>query len=138
MMQVMKPVTRFFVLGLAAALAAAPTLIVACAIACHSPAKESAETQSASAPSCHEAATVSGSPYHLRGHSRGCSHDHGHTGVQVARGDAGTPNKSLRAPIADVTPVVASLAIRTSFLSAILVRPPGSGTASSFVLPLRI
>jgi hypothetical protein len=138
MMQVVKPVTRFFVLGLAAALAAAPTLIVTCAIACHSPANESAETQPASAPNCHEAASVPGSPYHLLGHSRGCSHDHGHTGAQVARGDAGTPNKSVHAPIAAVTSVFASLAIRPSFSSAVLVRPPGSGTASSFVLPLRI
>jgi hypothetical protein len=138
MMQVMKSVTRFFVIGLIAALAAAPTLIVACAIACHPPAQESVETQPTSAPSCHEAATVPGSPYHLQGHSRGCPHDHGHTGVQVARADAGTPNKSAHAPIAAVTPVFASLAIMTSLSSAVIVRPPGSGTASSFVLPLRI
>ena len=138
MMQVMKPVRSFFVLVLAAAVAAAPALLVACAIACHSPARGAVETQAASGRSCHEAGTVPGSPYHLRGHSRGCSHDHGQTGVRVAGGDAGTPNKSVQAPVAFVTSAVASRARRTASLSALLVGPPGSETASSFLLPLRI
>jgi hypothetical protein len=137
-MQVMKLVTRVFVLVLATAVAAAPVLLAACAIACHSSARGSVETQATSGHSCHEAATVPGSPYHLLGHSRGCSHDHGHTGVRVAGGDAGTANKSLQSPIALVTSATGSLARRTASSSALLVRPPGSGTASSFILPLRI
>jgi hypothetical protein len=135
MMQVMKLLTRFFVLVLAAAVATAPALLVACAIACHSPARGLVETQATSGHSCHEAATVPGSPYHLRGHSTGCSHDHGRTGVQ-ASGNAGTPNKSIHAPIALVTSAIGSLAERTASSSALLVRPPGSRT--SYLLPLRI
>jgi hypothetical protein len=138
MMQVMKPVTRLFVLVLAAAVAAAPALLVACAIACHSPARGSVETQATSEHSCHQAATVPGSPYHLRNHSRGCGDDHGQTGVQTAGGDLGTPNKSMRAPIAFVTSAIGSLARTTVFSSASPVRLPRAGTASSFLLPLRI
>jgi pyruvate/2-oxoacid:ferredoxin oxidoreductase beta subunit len=138
MMEVMKLVTRSFVLLLAAAVAAAPALLVACAIACHSAARGSLEKQATGGHSCHEAATAPASPYHLRGHSRGCNHDHHQPGVRVAGGDAGTPNKSVQAPIAFVTPRIGSFARRTASSSASLVRPPGSGTASSFLLPLRV
>jgi len=138
MMQVMKLVTRSFVLMLAAVVAAAPALLVACAIACHSPARGLVETQAASGRSCHEAAAVAGSPYQLRGHSRVCGHDHGQPGVRVAGGDAGTPNKSVQAPIALVTSAVDSIASKSAFSSGLLVHPPGSGTASFFLLPLRI
>jgi hypothetical protein len=138
MMQVVKLVTRFSVLVLAAAVAAAPTLLVACAIACHSPERGSAETQATSGLSCHEAAAGPGSPYRLRDHSRSCGHDHGRTGVQTSGGNPGSPNKSTHAPIALVTSATGLLARSTPSSSALLIHPPGSGTASSFLLPLRI
>jgi hypothetical protein len=138
MMQVMKPAARFLALVLAAAVAAAPALLVVCAIACHPPARGLVEAQATSEHSCHEPAGASASVYHLRGHSRGCSHDHRQTAVRVAGVDPGTPNKSLPAWIAIVTSAIGSLAPRNASLAVLLAHPPGAGTASSFLLPLRI
>ena len=138
MMQVMKLVTRFSVLVLAAAVATAPALLVACAIACHPPERGSVETQATGGHSCHEAAAGPGSPYHLRDHSRTCGHDHGRTGVMTNGGDQGSPNKSIHAPIALVRSATGSRARSTASSSALLIHPPGPGTASSFLLPLRI
>ena len=139
MMPVMKPAARFLALVLAAAVAAAPALLIVCAIACHPLATGLVEAQAARGHSCHEPAGASASVYHLRGHSKGCSHDHGQAGVRVPGVDPGTPNKSMQqAPIALIASAIGSLAPRNASLAVLLVRPPGAGTASSFLLPLRI
>ncbi len=138
MMPVMKLVTRFFAVVLAGAVGAAPALLVACAIACHSPASGSVETLATSGNSCHEASAVPGAPYHVRSHSRSCGHDHGQTGVQPSGVDPGISNKSLHTPIALVTSPIGSLARKTASPFALLLPPPGSRTGSSFLLPLRL
>jgi hypothetical protein len=122
---------------LAAAVAAAPALLVVCAIACHPPAKGLVEAQATSGHSCHEPAGASASVYHLRSHARGCSHDHGQTGVRVAGVDPGTPNKSMQAPSALIASAIGWLAAMNASLAVLLAHPPGAGTASS-LLALRI
>ena len=135
----MKAAARFFVLVLAVAVAGAPVLLNGCLLNCQRPEVGSHHASGSIEHGCHHAAAHSDSPYHVRGDSKRCSHEHGQPATQVAAAtDGGSRLTLLQAPMALVA-CASAREVQAAFAAAPPFRlSPGSPIASSFAAPLRV
>ena len=135
----MKAAARFFVLVLAVAVAGAPVLLNGCLLNCQRPEVGSHHASGSIEHGCHHAAAHSDSPYHVRGDSKRCSHEHGQPATQVAAAtDGGSRLTLLQAPMALVA-CASARGVQAAFAAAPPFRlSPGSSLASSFAAPLRV
>ena len=136
---VMKGAVRALVVALAVALGAVPLVLDGCLMTCQRATSGSDPTSSAVAHSCHHA-NHSSSPHQLQSDPTPCNHDHGQSGSLVPAGsaDANRSLKSAYTPVALATLTFAPVTDVQALESSSLGPSPGSTSAPSFALPLRI